>query len=298
MALAMTRTTDVVIVGAGPCGLFQVFELGLLGLKSTLIDTLPTPGGQCTELYPDKPIYDIPAIPVCDAQELVENLRAQIDPFGPEYLLDQQVTHVERINDLEFLVKTSAGTELTCKAVVIAGGVGSFQPMPLRIDGVDTYLDQSLFYRVKNPEQHYGKDLVVLGGGDSAFDWAIELATHAKSLKLIHRSDKFRAAPASVAKMHELIDAGKMSFQIGNVAELTGDAATGQLSAIQVKDSDNNIAPVELDQLLVFFGLSPKLGPIAEWGMEMAKNQIPTDCLLYTSPSPRDKRQSRMPSSA
>ncbi len=282
----MTRTTDVVIVGAGPCGLFQVFELGLLGLKSTLIDTLPTPGGQCTELYPDKPIYDIPAIPVCDAQELVENLRAQIDPFGPEYLLDQQVTHVERINDLEFLVKTSAGTELTCKAVVIAGGVGSFQPMPLRIDGVDTYLDQSLFYRVKNPEQHYGKDLVVLGGGDSAFDWAIELATHAKSLKLIHRSDKFRAAPASVAKMHELIDAGKMSFQIGNVAELTGDAATGQLSAIQVKDSDNNIAPVELDQLLVFFGLSPKLGPIAEWGMEMAKNQIPTDTEKFETSEP------------
>ena len=160
---------------------------------------------------------------------------------------------------------------------------------------------------------------MVLGGGDSAFDWAIELATHAKSLKLIHRSDKFRAAPASVAKMHELIDAGKMSFQIGNVAELVGDASTGQLSAIQVKDSDNNIAPVELDQLLVFFGLSPKLGPIAEWGMEMAKNQIPTDtekfetsepgiyavgdiatypCLLYTSPSPRDLSTSRMPSSA
>jgi len=275
-----TKSTDVVIVGAGPCGLFQVFELGLLGLKSTLVDTLPTPGGQCTELYPDKPIYDIPAIPMCDAQELVNRLREQIDPFGPEYLLDQQVTHVERINDLEFLVKTSAGTELTCKAVVIAGGVGSFQPMPLRIEGVDDYLDQSLFYRVKNPADHYGKDLVVL----SAFDWALELAQHAKSLKLIHRSDKFRAAPASVAKMHELIDAGKMTFEIGNVAELTG--SNGALNAIQVKGTDDTIKPVELDQLLVFFGLSPKLGPIAEWGMEMAKNQIPTDTEKFETSEP------------
>ncbi len=280
----MTKSTDVVIVGAGPCGLFQVFELGLLGLKSTLIDTLPTPGGQCTELYPDKPIYDIPAIPVCDAQELVERLREQIEPFGPEYLLDQQVTTVERINDLEFRVQTSAGTELTCKAVVIAGGVGSFQPMPLRIDGVGDYLDQSLFYRVKNPSDHYGKDLVVLGGGDSAFDWAIELAQHAKSLKLIHRSDKFRAAPASVAKMHELIAAGKMSFEIGNVVELTG--SNGALNAIQVKAADDTIKPVELDQLLVFFGLSPKLGPIAEWGMEMAKNQIPTDTEKFETSEP------------
>ena len=280
----MTQTTDVVIVGAGPCGLFQVFELGLLGLKSTLIDTLPTAGGQCTELYPDKPIYDIPAIPVCDAQELVVRLKEQIDPFGPEYLLDQQVTHVERINDLEFLVKTSAGTEITCKAVVIAGGVGSFQPMPLRVPAVDDYLDQSLFYRVKNPEQHHGRDLVVLGGGDSAFDWALELAPQAKSLKLIHRSDKFRAAPASVAKMHELIAAGKMSFEIGNVTELTGN--NGALTAIQVKDSDDNINPVELDQLLVFFGLSPKLGPIAEWGMEMAKNQIPTDTEKFETSEP------------
>ena len=280
----MTHTTDVVIVGAGPCGLFQVFELGLLGLKSTLIDTLPTAGGQCTELYPDKPIYDIPAIPVCDAAELVERLKEQIEPFGPEYLLDQQVTEVERLDELQFQVKTSAGTEIICKAVVIAGGVGSFQPMPLRIDGVADYLDQTLFYRVKNPEQHYGKDLVVLGGGDSAFDWALELAQHANSMKLIHRSDKFRAAPASVAKMHELIDAGKMTFQIGNVTELNG--TDGALSSIQVKDSDDNLESINLDHLLVFFGLSPKLGPIAEWGLEMAKNQIPTDTEKFETSEP------------
>ena len=271
----MSLTTDVVIVGAGPCGLFQVFELGLLGLKSVLVDALPRPGGQCTELYPDKPIYDIPAIPVCDAAELVTRLQEQIDPFGPTYLMDEQVAVVERKNDLEFRVQTSAGTEIECKAVVIAGGVGSFQPMPLRVDGVDRYLDSSLFYRVKQPANHHGKDLVVLGGGDSAFDWALELAEQAKSMTLIHRSDKFRAAPASVAKMNALIDAGKMRFQIGNVVELIGTNAN--LSAIAVKDADGNVAPVELDHLLVFFGLSPKLGPIADWGLELAKNQIPTD---------------------
>ena len=276
--------TDVVIVGAGPCGLFQVFELGLLGLNSVLVDALPHAGGQCTELYPDKPIYDIPAIPVCDAQELVERLKEQIAPFKPGYVLDQQVTEVIRQDELNFLVRTSAGTTITCKAVVIAGGVGSFQPMPLRIDGVDHYLDESLFYRVKDPSQHHGKRLVVLGGGDSAFDWALELAPHAKSLTLIHRSDKFRAAPASVAKMQELVAAGRMHFQIGNVAELVG--ADGQLERVRVKGTDDAIADLELDHLLVFFGLSPKLGPIAEWGLELAKNQIPTDTERFETSEP------------
>jgi thioredoxin reductase (NADPH) len=279
--------TDVVIVGAGPCGLFQVFELGLLGLKAVLIDSLPTPGGQCIELYPDKPIYDIPAIVVCDAQELVQRLQQQIEPFAPEYLLDQQVVEVERQGPLVFRVRTSAGTELTCKAVVIAGGVGSFQPMPLRIDSVADYLDQTLFYRIKDPKSHHGKDLVVLGGGDSAFDWALELTEHAKSMTLIHRSDKFRAAPASVAKMRALIEAGKMRFIIGNVAQLIGvDDAPGTLTAIDIKLSDDKIERLELDHLLVFFGLSPKLGPIANWGLELAKNQIPTDTEHFETNQP------------
>ncbi|MEM7220186.1 MAG: NAD(P)/FAD-dependent oxidoreductase [Pseudomonadota bacterium] len=276
--------TDVVIVGAGPCGLFSVFEIGLLGLKTVIVDALPAAGGQCTELYPDKPIYDIPAIPVCDAQELVDQLQQQIAPFDPVYLFDQQVSAVERIDDLQFHVATTAGTEITCKAVIVAGGVGSFQPMPLRIDAVDDYIDQSLFYRVKNPTEHHGKDLVVLGGGDSAFDWALELAPHAKSLTLIHRSDKFRAAPASVAKMEALRAEGTMDFRIGNVVELVG--ADGQLSAIKVKDGDNNISDLPLDQLLVFFGLSPKLGPIADWGFELTKNQIPTDTEKFETSEP------------
>jgi len=280
----MTTETDVVIVGAGPCGLFQIFELGLLGLKAHIVDALPKPGGQCTELYPDKPIYDIPAIPVCDAQELVNRLLQQVEPFGATFHLDQQVTTVARNEDDSFTVGTSAGTTIRCKAVVIAGGVGSFQPMPLRVDGVDALIDRQVFYRIKDPAQHHGKDLVVLGGGDSAFDWALELAPHAKSMTLIHRSDKFRAAPASVAKMESLVAAGKMKFMIGNVVGF--QTAAGALSQIDVRKPDESLTSVPLEQLLVFFGLSPKLGPIADWGLNLDKNQIETDTEKFESNVP------------
>ena len=236
----MTIETDVVIVGAGPCGLFQIFELGLLGLKAHIVDALPKPGGQCTELYPDKPIYDIPAIPMCDAQDLVARLMKQIEPFGATFHLDQQVTAVQKHEDGTFTVSTSAGTELRCKAVVIAGGVGSFQPMPLRVDGVDDLVDRHVFYRIKDPSHYHGKDLVVLGGGDSAFDWALELARTRKSMTLIHRSDKFRAAPASVAKMEQLVAAGKMKFAVGNVVgfDLDGSAP----AHIEVRAPDESLA--------------------------------------------------------
>ena len=276
----MTIQTDVVIVGAGPCGLFQIFELGLLGLKAHIIDALPKPGGQCTELYPDKPIYDIPAIPVCDAQDLVSRLMQQIEPFGATFHLDQQVSEVRKHEDGTFTVSTSAGTEITCKAVVIAGGVGSFQPMPLRVDGVDALVDRQVFYRVKDPSQHHGKDLIVLGGGDSAFDWALELAQKAKSMMLIHRSDKFRAAPASVAKLEQLVAAGKMKFAVGNVVGFEMDG--NQLRQIEVRAPDESLSYLPLDHLLVFFGLSPKLGPIAEWGLTLDKNQI--------TPTPRSSK--------
>ena len=172
----MTIHTDVVIVGAGPCGLFQVFELGLLGIKAHLIDAMQAPGGQCAELYPDKPIYDIPAIPVCDAQELVQRLLEQIDPFEPVFHLDAQVSEVEPLDGGRFHVATSAGETFDAGAVVIAGGVGSFQPMPLRVDGIDQFVDSQVFYRVRDPAAHHGKNLLVLGGGDSAFDWTVELA--------------------------------------------------------------------------------------------------------------------------
>ncbi|HET6470864.1 MAG TPA: NAD(P)/FAD-dependent oxidoreductase [Pseudomonadales bacterium] len=280
----MTTETDVVIVGAGPCGLFQIFELGLLGLKAHIVDALPKPGGQCTELYPDKPIYDIPAIPVCDAQDLVSRLMKQIEPFGATFHLDQQVTGVQKHEDGSFTVTTSAGTELRCKAVVIAGGVGSFQPMPLRVDGIDALNDRCVFYRVKDPRAHHGKDLIVLGGGDSAFDWVLELAPHAKSMTLIHRSDKFRAAPASVAKMEALIAAGKMKFAVGNVVGFEADG--GALKKIEVRAPDESLSKFDLDHLLVFFGLSPKLGPIAEWGLDLDKNQITTDTEKFESNIP------------
>jgi len=280
----MTIQTDVVIVGAGPCGLFQIFELGLLGLKAHIVDALPKPGGQCTELYPDKPIYDIPAIPVCDAQDLVARLMKQIEPFGATFHLDQQVSEVRKHEDGTFTVSTSAGTTLTCKAVVVAGGVGSFQPMPLRVDGVDDLVDRQVFYRVKDPSLYHGKDLIVLGGGDSAFDWALELAPKAKSMLLIHRSDKFRAAPASVAKMEQLVAAGTMKFAVGNVVGFELDGT--RLRQIEVRAPDESLSKFPLDHLLVFFGLSPKLGPIAEWGIELEKNQITTDTEKFESNVP------------
>ena len=271
----MTIHTDVVIVGAGPCGLFQVFELGLLGIKAHLIDAMQAPGGQCAELYPDKPIYDIPAIPVCDAQELVQRLLEQIDPFEPVFHLDAQVSEVEPLDGGRFHVATSAGETFDAGAVVIAGGVGSFQPMPLRVDGIDQFVDSQVFYRVRDPAAHHGKNLLVLGGGDSAFDWTVELAPKASSLTLVHRSEKFRAAPATVARMRELEAQGRVRFLVGNCMGF--EAAEGALRSVQIRHTDRSVSELAIDHALVFFGLSPKLGPIAQWGLALNKNQIPTD---------------------
>ena len=271
----MTINTDVVIVGAGPCGLFQIFELGLLGIKAHIVDALPAPGGQCAELYPDKPIYDIPAIPVCDAQELVDSLMQQIKPFDAEFHLESQVAEVEVLDAERFRIATSRGEELTTRAVVIAGGVGSFQPMPLRIAGIDAFLDDQVFYRVRDPAAHHGKDLLVLGGGDSAFDWTVELAPQARSLTLVHRSDRFRAAPATVARMRELEAAGRVKFMVGNCVDF--EARDGTLERVHIRHTDESVTKVDIDHALVFFGLSPKLGPIAKWGLELNKNQIATD---------------------
>ena len=271
----MTIHTDVVIVGAGPCGLFQVFELGLLGIKAHLVDAMQAPGGQCAELYPDKPIYDIPAIPVCDAQELVARLLEQIDPFQPVFHLDAQVTEVKPLDGGRFHLATSAGETFDAGAVVVAGGVGSFQPMPLRIDGIDEFVDRQVFYRVRDPAAHQGKDLLVLGGGDSAFDWTVELAASAKSLTLVHRSEKFRAAPATVARMRELETQGRVRFMVGNCVAF--DAGDGTLRSVQIRHTDRSVSELAIDHALVFFGLSPKLGPIADWGLTLNKSQIATD---------------------
>ena len=281
--------TDAVIVGAGPVGLFQVFELGLLEIKAHIIDSLAYPGGQCIELYPDKPIYDIPAVPVCTGKELTDNLLKQIAPFGATFHLGQEVTQVQKQDDGRFFVETSKGTRFLTKTVFIAGGVGSFQPRTLKVDGLDRFDDTQLFYRVKSPAQFAGKNLVIIGGGDSALDWALNFAAEgpnkAESVILMHRRDGFRAAPASVAKVKELCDAYEMQFIVG---QATGfEEKDGRLTQLKVAGADGVTRLVPLDMLLVFFGLSPKLGPIAEWGLGIDRKQITVDTEKFQTTVPR-----------
>ena len=271
--------TDAVIVGAGPVGLFQVFELGLLEIKAHVIDSLAYPGGQCIELYPDKPIYDIPALPVCTGKELTDNLLKQIEPFGATFHFGQEVSVVERRDDGRFFVETSKGTRFLAKTVFIAGGVGAFQPRTLRVDGIEAFLDTQLFYRVRNPAQFAGKNLVIIGGGDSALDWTLNFVQdgphRAESVILVHRRNVFRAAPASVAKMRELCEAHEMQFTVG---QATGFEAEGErLTKLKITGSDGVTRIVPLDMLLVFFGLSPKLGPIADWGLGIDRKQLVVD---------------------
>ncbi|HZP12303.1 MAG TPA: NAD(P)/FAD-dependent oxidoreductase [Nevskiaceae bacterium] len=271
----MTIKADAIIVGAGPSGLFQVFELGLLGISAHVLDTLPQPGGQCTELYPDKPIYDIPALPIVGAGELIDRLMEQIKPFHPTFHLGQQVTEVRKEEGDSFYVKTSAGTEFSARSVIIAGGVGAFQPVELKLPGIENLIDKSVFYKVKDPSQHAGKHIVVLGGGDSALDWTLNLHGKAKSVTLIHRSDKFKAQPASVARMQQLCGEKQMQFMTGNVTALHEEG--GALKKITVTGIDQKTQELPIDHLLIFFGLHPKLGPIAEWGLNLNKHQINVD---------------------
>ena len=280
--------TDAVIVGAGPVGLFQVFELGLLEIKAHIIDSLAYPGGQCIELYPDKPIYDIPAVPMCTGKELTDNLLKQIEPFGATFHLGQEVTAVRRRDDGRFDVETSKGTRFVTKTLFVAGGVGSFQPRTLRVDGLEKYDGSQLFYRVKSPAQFAGKNLVIVGGGDSALDWTLNFVqegpNRAESVILVHRRDAFKAAPASVAKMKELCDAYEMQFMVGQVTAI--EEAGGRLKAVKVTGGDGVTRVVPLDMLLVFFGLSPKLGPIAEWGLALERKQIVVDTEKFETSIP------------
>ncbi|MFT5534102.1 MAG: thioredoxin reductase (NADPH) [Candidatus Paceibacteria bacterium] len=269
----MTIETDAVIIGAGPVGLFQVFELGLLEIKAHVIDSLSSVGGQCVELYPDKPIYDIPAVPVCTGQELTDNLLKQIEPFGATFHLSQEVTLVEKREDGRFNLETSAGTRFVTKTIFIAAGVGSFQPRTLKVDGIDQYDNTQLHYRVRDPVRFDGKNIVICGGGDSALDWALNFVGKAESVILLHRRDEFRAAPASVAKMRELCDNYAMQLIIGQVTGFES-AADGTMSGIKVTGADGVTRRLPLDYLMVFFGLSPKLGPIAEWGLDIERKQI------------------------
>ena len=280
--------TDAVIVGAGPVGLFQVFELGLLEIKAHIIDSLAYPGGQCIELYPDKPIYDIPAVPMCTGKELTDNLLKQIEPFGATFHLGQEVTVVQKQEDGRFYVETAKGTRFLTKTIFIAGGVGSFQPRTLKVDGLDAYDDKQVFYRVNSPSQFAGKNLVIIGGGDSALDWTLNFVqdgpNKAESVILIHRRDGFRAAPASVAKMRELCEAYEMQFVVGQATGFEEEG--GRLTRLKVTGSDGVTRVMPLDMLLVFFGLSPKLGPIADWGLGVDRKQLVVDTEKFETTVP------------
>jgi thioredoxin reductase (NADPH) len=265
-------TTDVVIIGAGPCGLFAIFELGLLDLKCHVIDILDRPGGQCAELYPEKPIYDIPALPTVTGAELTTRLMEQAKPFKPEFHFNQMVTALEKRGDNDFVLTTDGALEFHCKVVVIAAGGGSFQPKKPPIPGIEVYEGSSVFYSVKKMEALRGKDVLIVGGGDSALDWTNNLQPIAKSLTLVHRRDEFRAAPDSVKKMRELVEAGKMQLKIGQVTGLTG--ADGVLSSATVKGADGAMTEVVTNALLPFFGLTMKLGPVADWGLNLHENLI------------------------
>lgn len=276
--------TDVVIVGAGPCGLFQVFELGLLGLKAEVVDSIRQPGGQCSELYPDKPIYDIPGIPVCTGDELTEGLLKQIEPFDAGMHLGEEVAVVREEGD-GFFVETDKGTQFTAKAVVIAAGVGSFQPRPIRAKGLEDLNEVHLHYRVREPQKFAGKRIAIFGGGDSALDWVIELAPNAEHITLIHRRDEYRAVDASVAAMRKLADEGKVTI-IENSKADTIETDGGALKAINVKDKEGNATRVEAEEMLVFFGLAPKLGPIADWGLDINRKTINVDTEKFETSAP------------
>lgn len=277
--------TDVVIVGAGPCGLFQVFELGLLGLKAEIVDSIRQPGGQCSELYPDKPIYDIPGIPVCSGQELTDALLKQIGPFDCGIHLNQEVTVVTKIEDESFQVETSAGTRFRSKAVVIAGGVGSFQPRPLRVPGAEEYAGKTLHYRIQKPGQFSGKKLVILGGGDSALDWVLELIDIAEHITLVHRRDEYRAVRASVDKMKKLVADGRMDV-IESARASAIDGKDGVVKSITIQPKEGEAVDVATEHVLVFFGLAPKLGPIADWGLDINRKTINVDTEKFETSEP------------
>ncbi len=279
-----TIKTDVLIIGAGPVGLFAVFELGLLDIKTHLVDILDKVGGQCAELYPEKPIYDIPGIPLITGHGLSEALMEQIKPFHPTIHLGEMVTTIKNIGDPLYLVTTDAGKTFECKSVVIAAGGGSFQPKRPPIVGIEAYEEKSVHYAVRKMDTFRGKDVIVVGGGDSALDWTLNLQPIAKRLTLIHRRDDFRGAPDSVNKMRALVAAGSMDLKIGQVSDLEG--ADGQLAAVSIKDKDGAVSRIACDAMLPFFGLTMKLGPVAGWSLQMDGELVKVDVSTFETNRP------------
>ena len=274
--------TDVVIIGAGPCGLFAVFELGLLDLKCHLVDILDRPGGQCAELYPEKPIYDIPGLPIVTGQELVDKLMEQIRPFGAEFHLGEMVTELER-TDEGFRIRTDGGTAIAAKVVVVAAGGGSFQAKRPPIPGIEEYEGKSVFYSVRRMEDFRDHDVVIVGGGDSALDWTLNLQPLARSMTLIHRRPEFRAAPDSVNKMFALQEEKKLVFQQGQVTALKGSG--GVVEGLTVKSNEGDVE-LQATRILPFFGLTMKLGPVANWGLNLHEDLIAVDTEKFQSSEP------------
>ncbi|MEO5828959.1 MAG: NAD(P)/FAD-dependent oxidoreductase [Rhodanobacter sp.] len=276
--------TDAVIVGAGPAGLFQVFELGLLGLSAHVIDSMPQIGGQCIELYPDKPIYDIPAVPACTGRELIELLQVQIRPFAPQFHLDETVSSVRRMDTGRFDVATNTGTRFDTGVVIIAGGLGAFSPRLLDVPEAASLVGKSLHYKVTDPKLFDGKDMVIAGGGDAALDWTLALIDRARTIVLVHRFSKFRAAPARVKRMQELCDERRMQFLEGDIAGL--ETAEDQLKSVRVRAGNGVVQRIETEQLLVLWGLHPALGPIAEWGLTLEYHQLAVDNATFQTSTP------------
>lgn len=275
--------TDVVIIGAGPIGLFAVFELGLLDIQCHLIDILNRPGGQCAELYPEKPIYDIPGIPSITGQKLVDQLQEQIAPFNPQMHFNQMVETLEELDDKRFLLTTDGGLKFKAKVIVIAAGSGSFMPKRPPIPGIDEYEGKSVHFAVRRIEDFTGKDILIVGGGDSALDWTLGLAPVAKRLRLMHRRPDFRGKPGTVNKMKELADAGEIELLIGQVTGLLGE--NGQLSGVTLR-GDEVPEQIECDTLLPFFGLTMKLGPLEHWGLNIENKRVPVDVATFATNRP------------
>jgi len=273
--------TDICIIGAGPVGLFAVFEAGLLKMRCHLIDALPQIGGQLSEIYPHKPIYDIPGYPTVKAQELIDNQMAQIKPFNPTFTLGERVEGLEKQADGSYFVTTSEGTKVHCQVVAIAAGLGSFEPRKPELEGISTFERKGIDYMVKDPEKYRGKNIVIAGGGDSALDWTIYLADIAQSVTLIHRSDSFRGAPDSADKVNELAQAGKINLLLShNLIRVEGKE---HLEQIVVSNKSKEEYAIDADFFIPLYGLTPKLGPIAEWGLNIDKSAIEVDTFDYST---------------
>jgi thioredoxin reductase (NADPH) len=276
--------TDLCIIGAGPVGLFAVFEAGLLRMRCHLIDALPQIGGQLTEIYPRKPIYDIPGLPEVHAQDLVDNLKKQIDTFKPTFTLGERVETLQRLDDGSFHVGTSDGTLIHCKVVVIAAGLGCFEPRKPELHNLEHFEGKGVVYMVKDPEAFRNKKLVIAGGGDSALDWTIHLAEIAERVTLVHRNESFRGAPDSAEKVAMLAREGKIDLLLSsNLKEVNGN---GVLKSISIVDKQKEIKQIDADYLIPLFGLTPKLGPLAEWNLNLDKSAIEVNTFDYSTNIP------------